>query len=410
MKKESFMRSLRKIKGLFVPLAVLAALARTRKRRAALLSAALLLFPTFGCADSDKPAENPHGDWFDAFIPNEQEFGEKETNESEIAEHEANVSVSDEAGELFTPRDTGGDLSEGQNTTGVSESFDLEAFLREERVTLSLSEIPPYVGYPYTAVHDNVPYFSVDSLMTVPFESYGEPDESGRCTGAYACLSRELMPTEKRGSIGSVKPSGWQTVRYDCVDGGYLYNRCHLIAYQLTAENANEKNLITGTRYMNVEGMLPFEDLTADYIRENENVHVLYRATPLFDGDNLLADGVLLEAMSVEDAGEAICFCIFCYNVQPGISIDYATGESREIADLTFSSVGSELLPDESSEKESVAEDERDEYILNTKSKKFHRTTCGGAKSTAQANRRDYVGSREALIADGYTPCENCKP
>lgn len=293
---------------------------------------------------------------------------------------------------------------------GSDGRFDLKEFLYDDSVQLSPTDIPAYVGEPYVAVHDNVPYFSIDGLTTVPFERYEELDELGRCVGAYACLSRELMPTEKRGSIGSVKPTGWQTVRYDIVDGGYLYNRCHLIAYQLTAENANEKNLITGTRYMNVEGMLPFENMTADYIKENEDRHVLYRATPIFDGDNALADGVLLEAMSVEDRGESLMFCVFCYNVQPGIAIDYATGDSYKTSDLTFSTVDSTLLPDETNESESGTTNENDEYVLNIKSKKFHRPSCGGVKSMAQANRRDFIGTREELLADGYELCGTCKP
>jgi len=193
--------------------------------------------------------------------------------------------------------------------------------------TYSLDSIPDYSVSPYVTVNDNQPYFSEADLTTTSFESYSELDGLGRCGVAYACVSTDTMPTEARGSIGQIKPTGWHTVKYDCIDGKYLYNRCHLIGYQLTAENANEKNLITGTRYLNVDGMLPFENMVADYIKETDN-HVLYRVTPIFDGDNLVASGVLMEAKSVEDKGEGICFCIFCYNVQPGVNIDYATGES----------------------------------------------------------------------------------
>lgn len=193
--------------------------------------------------------------------------------------------------------------------------------------TYSLDSIPDYSGSPYVTVNDNQPYFSEADLTTTSFESYSELDGLGRCGVAYACVSTDTMPTEERGSIGQIKPTGWHTVKYNCVDGKYLYNRCHLIGYQLTAENANEKNLITGTRYLNVDGMLPFENMVADYIKETDN-HVLYRVTPIFDGDNLVASGVLMEAESVEDKGDGICFCVFCYNVQPGVTIDYATGES----------------------------------------------------------------------------------
>ena len=189
-------------------------------------------------------------------------------------------------------------------------------------------DIPEYAGETYVVMNGNTPYFSRRDLPGESFEYYSELDELGRCRTACANIGRDLMPTEKRREIGQVKPSGWQTVKYENVEGKYLYNRCHLIGYQLTAENANEKNLITGTRYMNVEGMLPFENMVADYIKET-GFHVLYRVTPVFEGDDLLAKGVQMEAYSVEDQGEGICFHVFVYNVQPGIFIDYATGESR---------------------------------------------------------------------------------
>ena len=189
--------------------------------------------------------------------------------------------------------------------------------------------MPEYSGNPYIVVNDNTPFFTEADKTTASFEKYGELDSLGRCTTAYANVGKDLMPTEKRGSIGSVKPTGWQIAKYDNVDGKYLYNRCHLIGYQLTAENANKKNLITGTRYLNVNGMLPFENMVADYIKETNN-HVLYRVTPVFIGDNLVASGVLMEAESVEDNGEGILFNVYCYNVQPGIVIDYATGDSHQ--------------------------------------------------------------------------------
>ena len=195
--------------------------------------------------------------------------------------------------------------------------------------TVSLDQIPPYFGQAYVPIDDNVPGFTEDELTTDSYEYYSPLDELGRCGFARSCVGVDLMPTEERGSIGSVKPSGWQTVKYDCVDGKYLYNRCHLIGFQLTGENANEKNLITGTRYMNVDGMLPFENLVADYIHETNN-HVLYRVTPVYNGADLVAQGVQMEAYSVEDNGDGVCFNVFCYNVQPGVEIDYATGENRE--------------------------------------------------------------------------------
>ena len=197
----------------------------------------------------------------------------------------------------------------------------------QQQTAISLDEVPPYSGSPYVVINGNVPDFSAEELSAEPFEVYSPLDFLGRCGTACANVGLEFMPTEERGDIGSVKPTGWQTAKYDIVDGGYLYNRCHLIGYQLTGENANEQNLITGTRYLNVEGMLPFENLVADYVEETGN-HVRYQVTPIFQGVELVARGVQMEAMSVEDDGAGVCFNVFVYNVQPGITIDYATGES----------------------------------------------------------------------------------
>jgi len=198
-----------------------------------------------------------------------------------------------------------------------------------ETSSASVEEIPPYSGEAYVAVNGNVPFFVEEEYTTESYEFYSELDDLGRCGVTMACIGIDIMPTEDRGNIGSVKPSGWQSVKYDIVDGKYLYNRCHLIGFQLAGENANKRNLITGTRYLNIEGMLPFEDMVADYVKETEN-HVLYRVTPIFNGDDLVAEGVLMEGWSVEDEGDGICFCIYAYNAQPGIVIDYATGNSRE--------------------------------------------------------------------------------
>ena len=190
---------------------------------------------------------------------------------------------------------------------------------------ISLEDTPEYSGQAYVAINGNQPFFTQEDYTASSFETYSPLDGLGRCGPAEACVGQDLMPTEPRGSIGSVKPTGWQVSKYDFVDGKYLYNRCHLIGYQLTAENANKQNLITGTRYLNVTGMLPFENMVADYIHETGN-HVLYRVTPIFDGTDLVARGVLMEGWSVEDSGEGICFNVYCYNVQPGVTIDYATG------------------------------------------------------------------------------------
>ena len=190
------------------------------------------------------------------------------------------------------------------------------------------NNIPAYSGSPYIIVNNNVPFFDATQYNSQAFETYSELDTLGRCGVAFANVGKEIMPTGERGSIGSDKPTGWHTVKYDNVDGKYLYNRCHLIGYQLSGENANKQNLITGTRYMNVDGMLPFENMVADYVKETNN-HVLYRVTPVFDGNNLVAGGVLMEAQSIEDDGSGVKFCVYCYNIQPGISIDYATGDSK---------------------------------------------------------------------------------
>ncbi len=195
----------------------------------------------------------------------------------------------------------------------------------KDKAYVDLSDVGDYTGDVYVAINNNHPDF--EELSTQSFETYAPLDALGRCGVAYACVGKDIMPTEERGSIGSVKPTGWHTIKCDNVDGKYLYNRCHLIGYQLTGENANKQNLITGTRYMNVDGMLLFENMVADYVQETNN-HVMYRVTPHFIGDNLLANGVQIEAYSVEDDGEGICFNVYVYNVQPGITINYANGES----------------------------------------------------------------------------------
>ena len=215
---------------------------------------------------------------------------------------------------------------------GALESIVSEVESEENTVSNSISaegleNVPKFSGEPYAIINDNIPSFTEDDYTTSSFEIYSELDSLGRCGVAYACIGQDIMPTEEREGIGQIKPSGWQTVKYDCVSGKYLYNRCHLIGFQLAGENANEKNLITGTRYLNVDGMLPFEDMVADYVKETNN-HVLYRVTPIYEGSNLVANGVLMEAYSVEDNGDGICFSVYVYNCQPGVMIDYATGNS----------------------------------------------------------------------------------
>lgn len=264
-----------------------------------------------------------------------------------------------------------------------------------------LSDIPAYTGKPFVEVNGNMPFFSSSDNGTDSFETYSELDALGRCGVAYANIGIDLMPTEERGNIGQVKPTGWHTVKYDCVDGKYLYNRCHLIGYQLTAENANEKNLITGTRYMNVDGMLPFENMVADYIKETNN-HVLYRVTPMYEGNNLVSSGVLMEAKSVEDDGAGILYNVFVYNVQPGIYINYATGESS-LDDSVLETV-EEIKTTENTTNQEI------DYILNTNSKKIHNISCTSVNKIKDDNRQEYTGNRDELISQGYSPCGICKP
>lgn len=248
---------------------------------------------------------------------------------------------------------------------------------------LSLEDIPEYSGEPYVVINDNIPDFDDSDMTTDSFESYSELDALGRCGVAYANIGQDLMPTGERESISHIKPSGWQSVQYDNVDGKYLYNRCHLIGFQLAGENANEKNLITGTRYMNVEGMLPFENMVADFVKET-NQHVLYRVTPIFEGDNLVASGVQMEALSVEDEGESIEFNVYVYNVQPDIEINYKTGESQATASSTSSDV------------------EEGEIRGNSRSKIYHCPGQAAYDDMADSKNLVVFESEEEAIAAGY--------
>lgn len=254
-----------------------------------------------------------------------------------------------------------------------------------------LSEVASYDSLPYAVVNNNIPFFEEAELTTESFERYSPLDFLGRCGVCIASIGQDIMPTEERESISSVKPTAWQSVKYEAIEGDHLYNRCHLIGFQLTAENANERNLITGTRYMNVDGMLPFENLVADYVKKTGN-HVMYRVTPIFEGANLLASGVLMEAYSVEDQGRGICFCVYCYNVQPGILISYADGSSK-LAELP-----------------AETDTQKQTYILNTRSKRFHLPSCLGAANMSEKNKATGDFSRESLLSQGYKPCDTCDP
>lgn len=294
---------------------------------------------------------------------------------------------------------------------------------------VSLDAIPAYDGKAYVAVNNNEPFFTDSDMTTTAFENYSDLDSLGRCGVAYANICKEIMPTEKRGKIGMIKPSGWHTVKYDVIKDRYLYNRCHLIGYQLAGENANPKNLITGTRYLNVEGMLPFENLVADYVNNTGN-HVLYRVTPMFSGDNLVANGVLIEAKSVEDNGGGILFNVYCYNVQPGVGINYENGDSwldgttpqnegsqnsaGSVAGASAGESGSSSSTtgssssgsDSSAAENSVSDSSNSETMVHITAtgKKYHRAGCRTLKKSDTEVTLDEAKSM------GLSPCGICNP
>ena len=296
--------------------------------------------------------------------------------------------------------------------------------------TVHHKSVPEYNEKAYITLNGNNPEFSKQDYTTTSFEYYSPLDSLGRCGVVYACIGKDLMPTEARGDIGQIKPTGWQTVKYDIVDGKYLYNRCHLIGWQLTAENANKQNLITGTRYFNTKGMLPFENMVADYIKETNN-HVLYRVTPDFVGNELVARGVQMEAYSVEDDGDGICFNVYVYNIQPGITINYATGASQltsasnaQSTKRTTTKSATTKTPAavatapnnavaanrKSASTSAVAQQSQGKYILNTNTKKFHKPSCPSVDQMSEKNKKIYNGTRDTVVAKGYQPCKNCNP
>lgn len=377
---------------------------RPQKRLITQLSLWLALLLAFtGCAESTVTSQdNTYAIEQLAAIPSEL----LEASETAVSEPESGQ-----------PQENASDTQESQQVTSAT-----DVPTGEGTSAFSLREIPAYSGTPYTEVNGNQPYFTEEELTTQSFETYSELDSLGRCGVAYANVGQDLMPTEPRGEIGAVKPTGWHLVKYDNVDGKYLYNRCHLIAYMLAAENANPQNLITGTRYLNVQGMLPFETKVCDYVKNTGN-HVLYRVTPIFDGDNLLADGVLMEAYSVEDAGEGISFCVFAYNVQPGIGIDYATGDNWAEGSGTYQSTVASVAEETPApqpetdtavqitpELSAPQETQQTTYVLNTNTMKFHYPTCSSVDDMKEKNKQIYTGSRDEVINMGYVPCKRCNP
>lgn len=275
----------------------------------------------------------------------------------------------------------------------------------------SVGSVPKYSGEASITINGSVPKFTKKQLSSKEsYQKYGRLDSLGRATTCMACIDKDIMPTRKRGSIGMIKPAGWHLVKYDFVDGKYLYNRCHLIAYELTGVDGESqylaRNLVTGTRYMNIEGQLPYENMTAEYIKETGN-HVLYRVTPVFKGDNLLCSGVHMEAESIEDNGKGIKFNVYCYNVQPRVTIDYATGNNHLSADKSTAGSSSSAA---SAGSAGTSASSRNTYVINTNTKKFHKPDCASVKQTLAGNRRTVHETKSELIEEGYSPCGNCNP
>ena len=300
------------------------------------------------------------------------------------------------------------EVAEASETISEKQTIEKTELSEESSNKTDLDSIPVYSGSPYVTINDGKPFFNESEYTTKSFERYSPLDNLGRCGVAYANIGKDIMPTEDRGSIGMIKPSGWHSIRYENVDGKYLYNRCHLIGFQLSAENANESNLITGTRYLNVEGMLPFENMVADYVKETNN-HVLYRVTPIFKGENLLASGVLMEGWSVEDDGNGICFNVYCYNVQPGIKIDYATGESEAVdGSAPYGSSAAVTTPKKETNQQTQNASPTVNYIANKNSKKLHYTWCHSVDQMKESNKVYLSCTREQALSQGYSPCGNC--
>lgn len=295
---------------------------------------------------------------------------------------------------------------EGNVTNGAAGGAESSGTNGDAGVTESIGE--NFSGEPYCIVNNNVPFFTSGEITSDEYENYSPLDPLGRCGVASANISPATLPTEERGAIGQVKPSGWHTVKYnDIIEGNYLYNRCHLIAYELAGENANELNLITGTRYMNVQGMLPFENKVADYVKETGN-HVLYRVTPVFKDNELVARGVIIEAFSVEDNGSGICFCVYVFNVQPGIEIDYSDGNSWMASENISENM--ENTSDVESSKSEADLSQGITYVLNRNTKKFHYESCSSVQDMKEQNKKIVTGNRDDIINRGYEPCKRCNP
>ena len=334
---------------------------------------------------------------------------------TEIVETTEETTLKENETENVLTNDSETEKTEESKTEKETQKVNKTESVGDDNSKAVLSEIPAYSGKPYVVINGNIPSFNKYELTVKGYETYASLDSLGRCGGAVASCGREIMPkaNEERGSISSVKPSGWVQAQYDWVSGKYLYNRCHLLGWQLSAENANKRNLITGTRYMNTEGMLPFENMVADYIRETNN-HVAYRVTPIYDGSDLVASGVQMEAYSIEDDGEGICFNIYCYNVQPGVKIDYSTGRSWSDGNNKETTKKPVVVAPVETTKKVVEETKKpisyNTYVYSSKSDKFHYPDCRYAKTIKAENYCEYTGDRQGMINKGYSPCKNCSP
>lgn len=358
---------------------------RTTKAIALLLSLAML-FSLAGCGLEDYTyTEDPSTQSSTLFTDNGTSDSTEGTTDNTQEEGSSTGSITDTSKETEPPTTTKKPNSPNSVGTGVASAVDP-------------STLPAFSGTAYTVVNGNQPNFSAAELTTKGYEKYSSIDSLGRCGVALASCGKEIMPgaNEERGSISSIKPSGWVQAKYDGISGGYLWNRCHLLGWQLSAENANRQNLITGTRYMNINGMLPFENMVADYIRETGN-HVAYRVTPIFEGNNLVCSGVQMEAYSIEDEGESICFNVYCYNVQPGIIINYATGESSGPSNEETNPPATE---DNSSDNNQASSGEM--VWIPKSGKKYHsHSGCSNMKNPSQV-------TKEEAEDRGYEPCKKC--
>lgn len=348
---------------------------------------------------------------------------EQEDFKNEIAPNSSNISSEEKLNKTKEIENITNEIKNNENTNIlISQKDEKENNLNIKK--FNINEVSKFSGSPYIKINNNIPFFMESDLTTNSYENYSNLDSKGRCGMAISSIGMDIMPTEKRGNIGNIKPSGWHTVKYAGINGNYLYNRCHLIGYQLTGENDNERNLITGTRYLNIEGMLPFENMVADYIKETNN-HVLYRVTPIFEGENLLASGVLMEAKSVEDNGKSIEFNVYCYNIQPGIEINYLTGESsgpefkgnntnnnttNNINNNKSNNKTNKVNTSTNTKSQTKSPNLSDTYVLNKNSKIFHKSNCSSVNKMSEKNKETYNGSRDDIINRGYKPCKRCNP